>query len=157
MKDQSFIFSRKHHFIYSYSVSNHPNLVSLAVKYKLPSALFSSHVRINNLWSALEGFPGEGLEIPEACGLHPSPEVSRKRVPKLAFLYSAKDWLTCRNEGLLKVEFAKPIFINQEFSMGKFPLKMRSALCLGSRPLSIYYCKIQLEAEVRRTKTKESG
>ncbi|XP_068697910.1 dynein axonemal heavy chain 8-like [Montipora foliosa] len=44
------------------------------IKYKLPSALFSSHVRINNLWSALEGFPGEGLEIPEACGLHPSPE-----------------------------------------------------------------------------------
>ena len=47
------------------------------VKYKLPSALFSSHVRLNNLWSALEGFPGEGLEVPEACGLHPSPEVSK--------------------------------------------------------------------------------
>jgi len=44
------------------------------IKYKLPSALFSSHVRLNNLWSALEGFPGEGLEVPEACGLHPSPE-----------------------------------------------------------------------------------
>lgn len=44
------------------------------IKYKLPSALFSSHVRLNNLWSALEGFPAEGLEVPEACGLHPSPE-----------------------------------------------------------------------------------
>lgn len=44
------------------------------IKYKLPSALFSSHLKINNLWSALEGFPGEGLEVPEACGLHPSPE-----------------------------------------------------------------------------------
>jgi len=50
------------------------------VKYKLPSALFSSHVRLNNLWSALEGFPGEGLEVPEACGLHPSPEVSKLTV-----------------------------------------------------------------------------
>lgn len=47
------------------------------VKYKLPSALFSSHVRLNNLWSALEGISGEGLEVPEACGLHPSPEVSK--------------------------------------------------------------------------------
>ena len=52
-------------------------LSSFTVKYKLPSALFSSHVKLNNLWSALEGFPGEGLEVPEACGLHPSPEVSR--------------------------------------------------------------------------------
>ena len=51
-------------------------LSSFTVKYKLPSALFSSHVRLNNLWSALEGFPAEGLEVPEACGLHPSPEVS---------------------------------------------------------------------------------
>lgn len=53
------------------------------VKYKLPSALFSSHVRLNNLWSALEGFPGEGLEVPEACGLHPSPEVSEMRYTPL--------------------------------------------------------------------------
>ena len=52
-------------------------LFSFTVKYKLPSALFSSHVRLNNLWSALEGFPAEGLEVPEACGLHPSPEVSQ--------------------------------------------------------------------------------
>lgn len=52
-------------------------LFSFTVKYKLPSALFSSHVRLNNLWSALEGFPAEGLEVPEACGLHPSPEVSK--------------------------------------------------------------------------------
>ena len=52
-------------------------LSSFTVKYKLPSALFSSHVRLNNLWSALEGFPAEGLEVPEACGLHPSPEVSQ--------------------------------------------------------------------------------
>ena len=43
----------------------------------MPSALFSSHVRLNNLWSALEGISGEGLEVPEACGLHPSPEVSK--------------------------------------------------------------------------------
>ena len=52
---------------------------SFTVKYKLPSALFSSHVKLNNIWSALEGFPGEGLEVPEACGLHPSPEVSKQR------------------------------------------------------------------------------
>ena len=146
MKDKSFIFFRNHHFIYSYSVSNHLNRVSLAVKYKLPSALFSSHVRINNLWSALEGFPGEGLEIPEACGLHPSPEVSRKWVPKLAFLYSAKDWLTCRNEGLLKVECQPRVF------NGKFSIENAIGFVPGE-----YYCKIQLEREVLRTKTKESG
>ena len=59
------------------------------VKYKLPPALFSSHVRLNNLWSALEGISGEGLEIPEACGLHPSPEVS-KIIPSSTFsLYLA--------------------------------------------------------------------
>ena len=53
---------------------------SFTVKYKLPSALFSSHVKLNNIWSALEGFPGEGLEVPEACGLHPSPEVSKSYI-----------------------------------------------------------------------------
>lgn len=45
------------------------------VKYKLPSALFSSNVKLNSVWSALEGLAGESLEVPEACGLHPSPEV----------------------------------------------------------------------------------
>lgn len=44
------------------------------IKYKLPSALFSSNVKLNSVWSALEGLAGEGLEVPEACGLHPSPE-----------------------------------------------------------------------------------
>jgi len=52
-------------------------LLFYTVKYKLPSALFSSHVKLNNLWSALEGIAGEVLEVPEACGLHPSPEVSK--------------------------------------------------------------------------------
>lgn len=63
-----------------HTLSNHLLLFLFTVKYKLPSALFSSHLKINNLWSALEGFPGEGLEVPEACGLHPSPEVSIKWV-----------------------------------------------------------------------------
>lgn len=44
------------------------------IKYKLPSALFSSNVKLNSVWSALEGLAGESLEVPEACGLHPSPE-----------------------------------------------------------------------------------
>lgn len=41
-------------------------------------------MRLNNLWSALEGISGEGLEVPEACGLHPSPEVS-KIIPSSTF------------------------------------------------------------------------
>ena len=46
-------------------------------------------MRLNNLWSALEGISGEGLEVPEACGLHPSPEVS-KIIPSSTFsLYLA--------------------------------------------------------------------
>lgn len=72
-------------------LSNHLLLFLFTVKYKLPSALFSSHLKINSLWSALEGFPGEGLEVPEACGLHPSPEVSIKWVGT-SFLTSPK-WL----------------------------------------------------------------
>lgn len=47
-----------------------------SVKYKLPSALFTSHVRLTNLLTSLESVSGDVLETPEACGLHPSAEVS---------------------------------------------------------------------------------
>ncbi|KAK3735811.1 hypothetical protein QZH41_019912, partial [Actinostola sp. cb2023] len=43
-------------------------------KYKLPAPFFSSHVRSANILTAIESISGDVLEIPEASGLHTSPE-----------------------------------------------------------------------------------
>ncbi|XP_048577711.1 dynein axonemal heavy chain 8 isoform X3 [Nematostella vectensis] len=43
-------------------------------KYKLPSALFTSSVRMTNVLSGMESVAGDVLELPEACCLHTSPE-----------------------------------------------------------------------------------
>ena len=48
----------------------------LTAKYKLPQALFGSHIRASTVLSAMESIAADTLEIPEACGIHSSLEVS---------------------------------------------------------------------------------
>ena len=45
------------------------------VKYKHPAVFFSQNPRLNQLMTALENLPQHALEVPEACNIHPTPEV----------------------------------------------------------------------------------
>jgi len=49
--------------------------VYIVARYKIPTALFGSHIRSSTILSAIESIQGDIMEIPEACGLHASPEV----------------------------------------------------------------------------------
>ena len=51
-------------------------VVDFVVKYRLPSVFFTGNARLPTLLQSLESLPANVLDVPEACGLHSSPEVS---------------------------------------------------------------------------------
>ncbi|XP_077977225.1 dynein axonemal heavy chain 8-like isoform X3 [Glandiceps talaboti] len=44
------------------------------LRYKIPLAFFNPNLRINSILQALENLPNHSLDVPEACGIHPSME-----------------------------------------------------------------------------------
>ena len=51
-------------------------VIFFVVKYRLPSVFFSGNARLPSLVQSLESLPANVLDVPEACGLHSSPEVT---------------------------------------------------------------------------------
>ena len=47
-----------------------------AVKYRHPAAFFANFPRLNQLVQGIENLSTYSLEVPEACNIHPSVEVS---------------------------------------------------------------------------------
>jgi len=62
------------HFYFSTCFQSISSCNFLAVKYRLPSVLFATSVKQNNLIQAIESIPQHSLDVAEACNLHPSTE-----------------------------------------------------------------------------------
>ncbi|XP_028415382.1 dynein heavy chain 8, axonemal-like isoform X2 [Dendronephthya gigantea] len=60
------------------------------VKYRLPSVFFSGNVRLPTLVQSLESLPANVLDVPEACGLHSSPETV---VAHDQYIFTRLNWI----------------------------------------------------------------
>ena len=55
-------------------------LTSISVKFKLPAILFSPYTKVSSVLQAIDNLSNHYLEVPEACNIHPSSEVSKLSV-----------------------------------------------------------------------------